>query len=329
MKILLTHVKLDIPGGSEVVLAILAREWVRRGHDVRIFSALPTGVAAERLRNSGIPVSTDMGAIVKDWRPDVVHVCHAHHTMEAVLKFCDGVPIVQTCHGVINDEAGDKRAKVVACVSEEVRGKVINKDGIEGHRIVIVRNGIPEGLMRPGPYNAGGPVVYWGRVMADHQRTIEAAAMIAKAFKRPLRVHGVSVADGHDKAKQYAEAVGVKVEVHGVAWDPKAAIQSASLVIANGRCALEAMFLGIPAWVRGDRGVDGFLLNEDRVWASARYNFSGRALLQKPITCEQLADMDLAHIHSATAHLRTFLSRHFAARQMIEGYAAAYDRALK
>ena len=324
MKLLFAHARINLLGGSEAVLELLVRATLKAGYDVRAWSAQERGPMADRIAALGVPV---VGALEElgDWRPDLVHLMQSPLTAAAVASRWPEVPRICTVHGMVDAEAPDPSSRLVVAVSEETAEAVKLKHWIPADRVRIVRNGVNLAIYKPGPYDGSGDVVYWGRVMPDREAAIVAAIDATAVLGRTLRLHGPDVPEASAAAIEMCAKRGVPVTIRGPTWDGWPAFSGAALVVANGRSALEAMAAGLPTWIVGAGGADGFIASPTIFWASARKNFSGRTKLCTDSIARCCGD--LKAVRKATLKLRRFLQVEFSTDAMVRAYLQVYSLA--
>lgn len=214
MRILLTSPGMGV-GGAERVVAMLAGELARRGHEVAL--AAPPGMRDADL--AGVPhvrlalddhgralagaalTARQLASAVRRVRPGVVHAQNVKATMLSALAARaagrGGVPVLSTFHGVLPAEYPRaarllRAADHVACVSEDLRSRLVAA-GVPAGRASVVHNAVepiaPLSPARRAELDAelglgDGPVAaVVGRLVPqkNHARFLAAAAVAAAA----------------------------------------------------------------------------------------------------------------------------------------------------
>jgi len=268
MRIVMTNQTLGRPGGTEAYLEALARELVRRGHEVACYSP-ELGEAAMRLGAAGIRTTDDPSRF--PWFPDVALANHYEPT-RAFHAAIPSVPIVFTCHGVIYRNADGSRfpehppldvpVRRWVAVSSDKRLKLWREFGL---RASLIRNGIDLERFRPSRPPRERPRVLL--VLNDYlDREAPMWRNLAGAAKRL----GLEL-------REIGRVLG-----SGPRWDVEKALDDADIVATKGRGALEAMAMGREVLVYGRFGCGGLVrpgtwLRRGNYRRHRWHNFSGRS----------------------------------------------------
>lgn len=253
MKILLgTHHYFGFTG-TETFACTLAFGLKEAGHAVDLYSPYAGGTIAQRTRERGVRVLSDLA---RSGPYEVIHVSHNIVAYEARQAF-PGAPMVYQAHGVLpfleqppRDDLGIAR---YLAVSEEVRDS-LRRLGVPGERITIFRNCVDT-------------------------RRFRSYADIRPEPKNLLVISGRMGEESQAIAAQAAEALHLEMTAIGepgrVREDPEHLINQADIVISLGRGAVEAMACGRAALVYDYLGGDGMVTPEN-IDEIQTCNFSGR-----------------------------------------------------
>lgn len=257
LRVLVTNLVLTGFSGTEVAARDVAIGLARRGHQVALF-ALRLGIAArEDLHAAGVVATDDVGAL--PWAPDIIHGHHNLPVAVALLRF-HGVPTIAFVH---DPDASIDEPLVAAPIRhyvaiDELRQQRIAKAGIAPERISILRNAV------------------------DLERF---AADLPEAPQRALAI----IKHGKDYASCIAGAcrtVGIPVDMIGPGVGREVAnlhevLARYSIVLASGRCAMEAIAMGRSVVVCDHRGLAGVATREN--WTRLRAGNFGKPVLAGPL----------------------------------------------
>ena len=163
-RLLLLTTSLDRGGAQRQVVDIAAR--LRgRGWAVVVVSMTPPRGYVDELRQAGVPVASlrmrpgrptplgwmRYGAVVRRWRPDVVHahMIHANLLARVGRPFAPRTPVVCTIHNVVEGarwrelayRVTDPLATVTTAVSHAAAERYIRVGAVPRERVVVVHNG--------------------------------------------------------------------------------------------------------------------------------------------------------------------------------------------
>lgn len=163
MRILLLTTGLKL-GGAEQQVAALARQFVALGHSVALASltagsdvALPEAVTVVPLEMRKTPLSMmralwKLRALVRQWRPDILHahMVHANLLARALVATGGMPPLVCTAHSareggvlrMLGYRLTDHWSRLNTHVSPQGRQAMIKAGAVSPTRIVVVPNGI-------------------------------------------------------------------------------------------------------------------------------------------------------------------------------------------
>lgn len=151
MKVLLTHLRLDWPAGSETYTYTLAKGLRAAGHDVTVVTPI-AGEVARHIRAAGTPVLEDL-ADVADRSFDVIHGQHNVLALAARAHF-PAVPLIFHLHGTVPDPdqppSVDANIQTHVAVSELVRDHLASL-GVPDDLIHVLHNPVDTDRFRPGP----------------------------------------------------------------------------------------------------------------------------------------------------------------------------------
>ncbi len=322
-------------GGTERVVAALATELVRRGHDVTLFAAGDSSAEGElvpiapralwRAGYRGDVSAHLLRAAERCWREaDRFDLVHSH--IEAFgFPFARHaeVPVVSTLHGRL-DSSGmpelldEYRDIPLVAISESQR-----RWAPEANWVGVVPNGLPLETM-PAGRDGGDYLLFVGRVAAE--KGIAEAIELARRTNRPLKI----AAKVHDRAEEelfdrvVAPAVGrdgieFLGELSPAARDPLYAGAQATVMLGAwpepfGLVAIESLATGTPVIARRagalpeiiEHGIDGFLVDD---------------LGEAELAVRWVDRLDRRRIRERA------LTR-FSAARMADGYEAVYERVL-
>lgn len=188
------------------------------------------------------------------------------------------IPVAVTHHNAKLDQlhrTGDRMDMVVA-VSDFARRTILEASGLPPERVVVIPNGVDRGVFRPsrtrGPARDNDEVLVATRFDKDKGFVIELLEETFAAVARdpdPWRDvdwtifgDGTEIGRVHDAANMLNEAMGrqrVRFPGWGDAKTLARAMRRASVVVAPGRSALEALACGAVTVAIGGRGYLGLL----------------------------------------------------------------------
>ena len=287
MKILMVTMGLDI-GGAETHILELARELVRRGHDVTVASN--GGVFVEALcaggaRHVSVPLHTKNPAsmlsafrtLSRMMRTEHYDVIHAHARIPGFVASAAAwrydIPVVTTFHGTFNPvwylRALTRTGEQALAVSEDVRQYLMHYYRMPAERISVTVNGIDTETFSPQAdavdaleLPAGKRifcVTRLDRESAWHAlRLIEAMPdIVAQCPDARLVIvgGGDALEDVRALARTANEALGEDcITVTGPRSDVARLLRSAYLFVGVSRAAMEAMACCIPVVLSGAQG---------------------------------------------------------------------------
>lgn len=354
--------------GAERVLIELASAAPRDVWELDFVTLQAAGELHEELRAAGYsPVSLGVRrpwemplalarfrAALKRLAPDVVHV-HLHHAaVLGALATPSRIPLVQTRHysdytarfGGWTRRASDawaaRRASIVAAVSEEAKRHLVEREGVDPARVVVVENGVDIDRMDRVDRSAGkreidrlgraGPVL--GCAASFHPR--KGHDVLLRAFGRLAGGRSgarlVLLGDGPERAsmERLARDLGVASRVHFLGYHPNhLAILSQldvyiqpSIEEGFGVAVVEAMALGLPVVV-SDVGGMRVTVAEG---SGLRVPPSDPAVLAAGIE-RLLDDAPLRRKMGETGRQR--VRSRYSSRRMFDDYVRCYERVLK
>jgi glycosyltransferase involved in cell wall biosynthesis len=341
-------------GGQNQVL-LTAEGMARRGHDVMVASQAGAPLA-ERARAAGVPTraigfagdlsplpALALRALVRAFRPDVVHVHDPHAAGAALL-----VPSRDTC--LVASRRVDfplrgplsrwkyRRCRRVIAVSRAV-ARVLERDGLAAENVRVVYEGVPDRPPAPGGVEAlrglgipaGAPVVGNVAALTGHkdQATLLAAAVRVLTHLPDARfvIVGQGELEGTLRAQARALGLAGKVVFAGFRDDldrllPAFAVFCLSSHMEGlGTSLLDAMCYGRPVVATAAGGIPEAV--EDGVTGRVVPPRDAEALARALV--EVLEDRSRGD-QMGLAGRRRFLER-FTAERMVDETLAAYAEA--
>lgn len=318
-------------GGTERVVAALATELVRRGHDVTVYASGDSRVDGRLVAVTpralwptgyrGDASAHILRAVARCWsdadRFDIVH----SHVEGFGFPFARHAraPVVSTLHGRL-DAAGmpdllDEFSEIplVAISNSQKRWAP------DANWLGVVHNGLPIEHMPTGGAT-GGYLLFVGRVAAEKgvAEALQLARRVGSPLKMAAKVHEPSEREMYDQVVAPAVARGdveFLGELAAAARDPLYGSARATLMLGGwpepfGLVAIESLATGTPVIARRagalpeivEHGVDGYLI-DDLDEAEQAVRMLGR--LDRP-------------------RIRERALERFSARRMAERYEAIY-----
>lgn len=265
MRILITNVFLDDRGGTQLYVAELAEELLRRGHHPVVYSPILGQVAAE-LTARTVPVVSDLASIGE--APDVIHGHHALETMSALVRF-PLAPALYVAHDwTYRGDSAPKHPRIYRylAVDDTLRDRLVAREGIPAERVGRTRNWVDTRrfLARPTPLPARPTrALVFSNLASD---TTYLPAIRAACEHRGIQLDVAGLASGRAIDR------------------PEDVLGTYDLVFAKARAAIEAMGSGC-AVVLCDLVGFGALVSTDRFETLREVNF-GRRCLSEPITAD-------------------------------------------
>ncbi|MBQ1703468.1 MAG: glycosyltransferase, partial [Oscillospiraceae bacterium] len=312
MKILLATMGLDI-GGAETHITELAKELIRRGHEVivasngGVYEAEITGAGARHFsvplnRRRPIPMLKSLfrlNRIIKTEKPDVVHA-HARIPgfLIGIIRKFRKFPFVTTAHWVF--ESGGALGfltnwgeKTVA-VSEDIREYLKKNYGVRDEDIFVTINGIDTDKFSPETDGSAvrrefnipdsSPVIsHVSRL--DESRALAARVLISSAERIAAMLPGAVLliagdGDCFDELSEKSKAVNARlgreaVVMAGARTDVASFVAAGDYFVGVSRAALEAMSAAKPVIVAGNEGYLG-IFTPERLAEAVETNFCCR-----------------------------------------------------
>ena len=269
MNILLTHLHLDFPGGSETYTYTVAQALLARGHRPTVVSPI-LGEVAERIRAAHVPVVDELQKV--QGHPDVLHCQHNAMALAARAWF-PGAPLVFHSHGTVplpeQPPSVDLNIQRYVAVSDLVRRHLLGR-------------GAPESLIR----------------VLENPVDLRRFAPGRKLSPTPQRALVLSaVMDGGTLGviREACARMGIDLDVVGLdgtrTWDVERRIDEADVVFSLGRGAIESMAAGRAVFVYDRHGADGWVTPET-VDHLASHTFSGKRFARRLTPDELVAELD-------------------------------------
>jgi Glycosyltransferase Family 4 len=265
VRILITNVFLDERGGTQLYVAELAEELLRRGHHPVVYSPIHGHVAAELVART-VPVVSDLASIGE--APDVIHGHHALETISALVRF-PRTPALYVAHDwAYRGDSAPKHPRIhrYLAVDDTLRDRLVAREGIPADLVGRTRNWVDTRrfLARSTP------------LPARPTRALVFSNLASDTTFLPM-------------IRTACERRGIHLDVAGSASGrvidrPEDVLGTYDLVFAKARAAIEAMGSGC-AVVLCDLVGFGGLVSSDRFQTLREVNF-GRRCLSEPITCD-------------------------------------------
>jgi glycosyltransferase involved in cell wall biosynthesis len=278
-------------GGTERVVAALATELTKRGHEVTVFASgdstvdgILSPIVDKALWRTGYrgDVSTHLlRAVARCWaEADQFDLVHSHvESFGFPFARHAPVPVVSTLHGRL-DVAGmpellDEFSDIpLVAISESQK-----RWAMDANWVGVVHNGLPLEHM-PTSREIGHDLVFVGRVAPEKgvAEAIELARRVGVRLTMAAKVHDPSEAELFEQVVRPAVAAG-DVEFLGelppIARDPLFASARATVMLGAwpepfGLVAIESLATGTPVIARRagalpeivEHGVDGYLVDD-------------------------------------------------------------------
>jgi O-antigen biosynthesis protein len=269
VNILLTHLHLDFPGGSETYTYTVARALLERGHRPTVVSPI-VGEVGERLRSAHVPVVDELQKV--RGHPDVIHSQHNVLAL-AARDWFPGAPLVFHSHGTL------PLPEQPPSVDLNVQRYVAVSDLVRRH---LESRGVPEPLIRI----LENPV--------DLRRFAPRSELSARA-RRALVLSAVMDPGTFEVIREACGRMDIELEVVGLdgtrTWDVERRMQDADVVFSLGRGAIESMASGRAVFVYDRHGADGWVTPET-VDDIASHTFSGKRFRRQLTPAELVAELD-------------------------------------
>lgn len=326
MRILITTLYLNDPGGTQTYVAGLAWELVRRGHEVEVYSP-HLGMISDELTQQGIPCYSVLPKL--DF--DIVHAHHRPLTAE-ILSERSGIPVVFVSHSVITEVEcpPEDRAGIhhYVAISPEVKEHLVQTQGLERSRISVVYNGVDTDLFGPTPLPG----------LSDGLKIL---VLSNNPFPLPTLAEAVDLLPD---LEPQVTVVGRSSQYWRENWGDRpgfvlqepvpstpALFHRHHLILTLGRGVLEAMSCARPVIVLDWHGADG-LVTVRNVHEIKRHNFSGRRFRLR-WTGSQLAAairwvFQRGNAQALADANRGLVTRHFGLREMAGRLLSIYTSVL-
>ncbi|MBR2353366.1 MAG: glycosyltransferase [Clostridia bacterium] len=292
-------------GGAETHIVSLAKELVRRGHQVTVASA--GGALTQALSEGGVKHRTislskrnpfsllmarhDLRRLLKKECFDLIH---AHARIPAALASPlakkKRIPLVTTVHARFRSGFFPCRfsrwGERSVAVSEDLKHHLSTVYHVPSDHIRVIPNGIDTQIFCPNPKatdDARLRLVFVSRLDKDCSRGAFLLCRMAKRLLKKCPHLEICIAGGGDAlpalrrlVNRINEEVGTRlIRLCGYVEDLRPLYHSADGVIGVSRVALEAMACAIPVILAGNEGMLG-LANGKTVSRAAASNFCCR-----------------------------------------------------
>lgn len=262
LKILITNIMLANRTGTEVYVRDLATALLKRGARPIVYTR-QLGLIARELQAAQIPVIDRLTRLAE--RPDLIHGHHNLPTAEALLHFRD-VPAIFCCHDAWAwHDRPPSSSRIVRYVAVDLpcRDRLILTCGIPEERVRVIYNFVDLERFRPRdplPERPKRALVFSN--YATRRTHLPAVRKACAQLGLTLEVIGAGVGNPIDR--------------------PEEVLGAYDLVFAKGRCALEALAVGVAVILCDTRGV-GPMVTTDALNRLRPLNFGYRAFTD-PVT---------------------------------------------
>lgn len=309
--------------GPEFYVAALSSRHSETGHEIFVVSdSLTADVRGEfhsrPIANRGYPQRIkNIWFLRKFIRAKDIDIVHAHSRAASWVCYYatlgTGVPLISTVHGRQFPHASARWFDIygdrVIAVCENLRRHLVREMTMKPDKIELIRNGFDFRTLSPA-HDAGPPASAAGRSIAIVGRTNgpkgeNIVKVVENVIDPLLGEHGDLrafifggeardlPADGYARVRSVSEAHGGRLETPGFVDDLPRRIAGSDLVIAAGRVAVEALYLGRPVIAVGEDVSHG-LVTEATLHEAMASNF-GDIL---PTSVRQEPDFDVLRTHA-------------------------------
>lgn len=348
-------------GGTRIHALTLAEALINQGH--RTLLVTDPNILETEMQSRNIPYENRvddsnmvnrLAALVETEHPCCLHA----HPAATILEFYQlsvrtKIPFIVTMHGeylmyFTKDKIGaniSNQVSQVIAVSQRIKDYLVAYSSLPAAKITVIPNGINTEEYHSGIDDASirkqlkiSPnefvIMNFGRLESDRQ---EALLIMAKAIillaKRGITVKGIFVGEGsmYDTLQQinqeFFEETGKDVLIlPGFRRDLPNLLSIANVVIATGRCALEALAAEKPVLAFGRAGYAG-LVSPDKWQELCETNFGDHGTLSA-ITPQALADellLKTVDCNSFQTELRALVIRDYDANKVAKEIASIYE----
>jgi glycosyltransferase involved in cell wall biosynthesis len=253
MRILLPVISFSYLTGAELYYFELARELVRRGHDVTIATTRVGGAMEGPARAAGIRAYLLGDARVCGGTFDIIHASEPDPTGWALRTHPD-TPIICTIHSQYPCEQPiiNPRIKHYVCIRPEVQQKLIEVDHITLAQTSVVYNPVDFSRFKREPEapRKGKRILFVGTMDLLRKATIMDLIRRTGNENFDLRLVGLR-ADNYEAAGRYIDRLPARVEWFDQCWDIERHIHECDETagILLGRTTIESWACGKPSWI--------------------------------------------------------------------------------
>lgn len=360
MKILLLCDDMEC-GGAQTHVCELARQLLRRGHEVCVASG--GGRLAEEIEREGVrqemldTAHRSPASLLRARRRlreligEGFDLVHAHTRMSAFLAspICAslGVCMVTTVHARFS--TGNLKGRLsrwgdgAVAVSDDLYFYMLeNAPHLSPESLFIIKNGIDTEVFSPAKIadgeGRGRRLLFLSRLDADCSSLAYSLCRIAERLYRKYPDVRIVIGGGGSEYARICELadelegrLGVRVvEPCGRVCDTPEFFRSGDAFIGVSRAALEAMACGLPTIIAGDEGFIG-IADEKNIRRGAYGNFCCRGERKADdgalfFEISRLFDMPRKQRDALGEYSRRYVCRHHSAERMAELTERAYLR---
>ena len=302
MIVLYTNIGLSRRTGTEVLIADLAKAMKALGHQPMVYTPSAGQVAAE-IAALGIPVETDLLRLPAT--PDVIHGHHHLETIEAIQRF-PKTPALFVCHDVNawHDQVPrHPNIRRFVAVGLNARSRLIRDWYRTRARIEVIGNGVDTARFLPRPPLPAAPrrALVFSNDAGDHSHWEPIAEACARL--------GIPV-------ERVGSAAGRQVAA------PESVLGNYDLVLAKGRCALEAAAVGAAVILCDIQGL-GPMLDSQSVGNLYAWNF-GMRTISRPIAADSIVAEIRRYDPEDAARVRDFIRGKASLSHAVNRYLDVY-----
>lgn len=305
MRILITNTALDKFAGTECYVFDVCRALAARGHEVIAFSPR-LGRVASAMREAGLCATDDLAAV--PWSPDVIHGHHEWETTLAAVRW-PSAGLISFCHGAQPWQEAPCRAPWVnrfVVVGEPCRVRLVERDGIDASKVELLLN------------------------FVALDRFVQSVKPAAPARRVLVFSNHIKKGRGLETIAAACAAERLELEIIGsgagqVAVDPREPLSRADIVLAQGRCALEAMASGCAVVLCGAERIGAFVSPAE--FANLRAANFGFTCLNADLTVDAVRQRLRAVSVGDAYEVTRMVREHAGLDQAISRLESLYDEA--
>ena len=255
MKILLPVISYHYLTGAEMYVYELARELIRRGHDVTVAAMRIGGALEGPSKEAGIKAYQFGDPALVRGNFGIIHASEPIPTRWALTAHPYD-PIICTVHSQYPCEQPivDPRILHYVCIRPEVQQKIVNVDRVPIVKTSIVYNPIDFARFHPNQScsrnGSKKRILFCGTIDMLRKQAISDLMRQAERGDIELWLLGLK-ADNYPAAGRYLETLPTNVKWHDQAWNTEQYIHQCDETagILLGRTTIEGWACGKPGWI--------------------------------------------------------------------------------